>query len=160
MWDHGTQRGPRIADEVELVRIAHADHVRIGIDLHGAGLVVLGHELRVRKARPDREHRVAVLHELVAGPGAQQADRPGHERQVVGQDVLAEQRLGNTSPEQVGDLDQLRRRVPSALPDEYGDLAAGVQDVRRPPHLDLGRDSGRLVETDGGRDHLELVGRR
>src|SRR5690606_25923250 len=66
-----------VADEVDLVRVAQADHVRVDVDLHGPRLVQLGHELRVREAGADHQQGVALLHQLVGGAGAQQSDGAG-----------------------------------------------------------------------------------
>ena len=44
-----------------------------------------GQELRVREARADHQQRVAVRHQVPARLRAEQADRAGDERQVVGQ---------------------------------------------------------------------------
>ena len=62
----------------------------VHVDLHRPRLTVLGQELAVREVRPDDQQGVAVTHQLVAGPGAQQPDRACDERQVVGQHVLAQ----------------------------------------------------------------------
>ena len=50
-----------------------------------ARLALLRQPLRVREARADHEQRVAALHHVVARHRAEQADRAGHERQVVGE---------------------------------------------------------------------------
>ena len=122
--DQRAQRGGGVADEVDLVRVAHPDALAVDVDLHRAGLVELGQELGVGEARPDGQQRVAVPHHLVAGPGAQQADRAGDVGQLVGQHVLAQQRLGHAGAEQVGDLLQLGAGAAGALPGQDGDLAA------------------------------------
>lgn len=43
---------------------------KLGVDLHPAGLAVVGQELGVRESRADRQEGVAPAHRLVAGPGA------------------------------------------------------------------------------------------
>src|SRR5690606_36723452 len=50
-----------VADEVDLVRVAQADHVRVDVDLHRAGLVQFRHELGVREAGADHQQGVALL---------------------------------------------------------------------------------------------------
>src|SRR5271166_6748663 len=65
--DQGGQRGGRVPDQVDLVRIPHPDELAVDVDLDAAGLAELGQELRVREARAHGEQRVAVLHHLVAG---------------------------------------------------------------------------------------------
>ena len=86
-----------------------------------------GQELGVGEARADHQQRVAVLHQVPARLGAEQADRAGDEGQVVGQRRLAEQRLGDAGAEQVGDLDHLVGRAQGAGADQHRDPLAGVQ---------------------------------
>ena len=58
---------------------------------------------------------------------------PGHEREVVGERRLAEQRLGDAGAERVRDLQRPRRRRASApCADEHRDLLARVQDLGGP----------------------------
>ena len=102
--DQRPQGGGRVPDQVDLVRVAHPDELAVDVDLDPAGLVELRQELRVGEVRAHREQGVAVHHQLVARPGAEQADGPGHVRQLVGEHVLAEQRLGHPGAEQLGDL--------------------------------------------------------
>src|ERR1019366_7337897 len=83
----GKMIGMRYPYEVDLVRVAHPDHLAVDVDLHRPGLVEVRQELRVGEAGPDGEQRVAALHQLVAGPGTQQADRAGDVGQLVGQHV-------------------------------------------------------------------------
>ena len=71
--DQRAQGGRGVADEVDLVRVAHADQRRVEVDLHRPRLVERGHELGVGEARPDGEQRVAAHHHLVARPGARAA---------------------------------------------------------------------------------------
>ena len=59
----------------------------------------------------------------------EQADRAGDPRQVVGQHVLAEQRLRDARAEQVGDLLDLVGGAARALADEDRDLLALVEDL-------------------------------
>ena len=75
------QRLRRVADEVDLHRVAHADQPAVDVDLHAARLARLGQPLRVREARADHQQRVAALHHVVGRLGAEQADRAGHVRQ-------------------------------------------------------------------------------
>ena len=131
--DQRAQRRLGVADQVDLVRVAHPDPLARPVDLHGPRLVELGQELRVREVRTDRQQRVAVASSLARG-GTQQPDGAGDPGQVVGQDVLAEQRLGHARAE--------RRRPPrSALsthprapcPTSIATLLARVDDVRGAP---------------------------
>ena len=116
--DEAAQGRGRVADEVDLVGVPHPDLGAVDVDLDGAGLVELGHELGVGEAGPDGQQGVAAHHHLVAGAGAEQPDGPGHVGQLVGEDVLAEQRLGDTRAEQFGDLGDLVRGAAGALADE------------------------------------------
>ena len=81
-----------------------------------------GRNSGVGKARADHQQRVAVHHQVPARLGAEQADRPGDERQVVRDRGLAEQRLGDAGAEDLGDLDDLvgraraRPRRPASRP--------------------------------------------
>ena len=54
---------------------------------------------------------------------------------IVGQDRFTEQRLGNRCAQNFGGLQQLEPRARGALPGENGDLAAGVENLRRPRHI-------------------------
>ena len=132
MRQQGAQRGHHVADQVDLVGVAHPDELAVDVDLDAAGLVELRQELRVGEARADREECVAVLHHLVAGPGAQQPDRPGDVGQLVGEHVLAQQGLGHAGAEELGNLLEFAPRPAGALPGQDGDLAAGVEDLGGP----------------------------
>ncbi len=96
-----------VADEVDLHRVADAEHPAVEVDLHAARLALLRQELRVGEAGADHQQRVAVLHQSQLGRVPEQPDRAGDERQVVGHGCLAEQRLGDAGAEHVGDLDHL-----------------------------------------------------
>ena len=122
--DQGAQGGGGVADEVDLVRVAHPDELAVDVDLDPAGLAELRQELRVREVRAHRQQGVAVHHQLVARPGAEQADGPGHVGQLVGEHVLAEQRLGHPGAEQLGDLLELAPRAAGTLPGQDRDLAS------------------------------------
>lgn len=93
----------RITDKVDLKGVSQTHHGRIDVDLCRARLAELGQELCIRKAGPDHQQRVAVTHQLVRGTRAEQADRAGDIRQIVGEDVVGEQCL-SSGPE-------LRRRL-------------------------------------------------
>ena len=84
-----------VADEIQFHREANADHPAVDVDLHRAGLIELGQELHVREAGADHQERVAFHHHLVAWIRPQQPDGAGDEWEVVGQDVLPQQRLGD-----------------------------------------------------------------
>ena len=109
--------------------VADADHVGLDVDLDAACLAFLRQELRVREARADHEQRVAALHHVVARDRAEEADRAGHERKVVGEDVLAEQCLGDSGTEEVGDTLELLGGTAGALADEHRDLLPLVEDL-------------------------------
>ena len=117
------QRLARVADEVDLHRVADAEHARVEVDLHAARLARLGQELGVREAEPiiSSVSQPCIISSL--GLRAEQADRAGDERQVVGQHVAAVERLGDPGAEPLGDLDRPRRR-PRARPGRPGSRRA------------------------------------
>jgi len=158
--DQPLQGGLGITHEVLLVGVALPDEGPVQIDLDRPGLPELGHELGVGKVRADGQQRVAVHHQLITGPGAQQPDRPGDVRQLVGQHVLAEQRLGHTGSKQVGHLLELGPRPARALPDQHRHLAARVEQVGGTPDRRPLGDHLRAGHTQAGRHHLEGVRRR
>ena len=108
--DQLAQRLGAVADQVELHRVADPEHLAVDVDLHAAGLALLGQELRVGKARADHQQGVAAHHHVPARLGAQQPDRSRHPRLVVGHHGFAQQCLGHAAAEQLGDLGHLRRR--------------------------------------------------
>ena len=74
---------------VHLHRIADADHAAIDIDLNAPRLAFLREKFGIGKARSDHQKRIAFHHHVVAGFGAQQADRARDIWQVVGNSSLA-----------------------------------------------------------------------
>ena len=118
----GAQRLGGIADQADLHRKADRQHAGIDIDLHAARLAFLRQEFGIGKGRADHQQRVAFHHQVVARLGAEQADRAGDPRQIVGQRRLAEQRLGAAGGQAVGDRDHFvggaaaRRRRPASRP--------------------------------------------
>ena len=71
----------------------------VEVDLHAARLPSSGRNSVYGKLEPTISSVSQLLHQLVARLGAEQADRAGDERQVVGQRRLAEQRLGDAGAE-------------------------------------------------------------
>ena len=88
----------RIAVQVDLGRIADAEHRGVDVDLHAARMALLGQELRIGEAGADHQEGVAAHHQLVAGLGAQIADRARHPRQVVGRAPLPSSALAAPAP--------------------------------------------------------------
>lgn len=120
---------------------------------------LLRQPLRVREAAANHEQGVAALDHVVAGLTAEQADGAGDVGQVVGQDLPAEQRLGDSGAEQFGDLLHLGLRVRRALADEHGDLVARVEDVGGlAQFVEVGQDPG-PAPADAGEDGPVLPGR-
>jgi len=115
--------------KIDLDRIAQSEHRRVDIDLHRARLPVLGQKLRPGKTGADQQQCIAIAHHVGRGLGAEQPDRAGDERQIVGQHVLAEQGLGDPGADAVGDLDHLAGGAARAGADQDRDLFAGVEDV-------------------------------
>ena len=149
-----------IAVEADVHRVAQRQHPRRQVDLDAARLALLGEELGVRKARADHQQRVASGHELVARPGAEQADRAGHERQIVGDDGLAEQRLRDAGSEHVGDGEHLVGRSQGPGTHEHRHPLAGVQDLRGGTQIVLGRQDDAAVIADPGQGGAVLARRR
>jgi hypothetical protein len=127
--NQGLQRRPAVPHQAAFHGVAQADHLRVDVDLHPARLALFGQEFRVGKAGANHQQRVALVHHVEARPGADHADRAGHERYVVRHRHLAQQRLGDTGAQQLGHLDQFLRRPVRAGTGEDCDLVAGVQDV-------------------------------
>lgn len=81
-----------------------------------------------------------MRHQHAAGAGAEQADGAGHVRQVVGNRRLAQERLGHSGGQALGDRFQLPvraqgpgtgedRHAPAAIEDRRGGLQVGVARV-------------------------------
>ena len=155
--DQRAERGRRVADQVDLVRVPHPDVPAVDVDLHGPGLAEVGQELGVGEAGAHGQQRVAAPHQLVAGPGAEQPDRAGHVGQLIGQHILAEQRLGHPGAEQFGHLLQLGPGPAGALPGQDRDLAPGVEQLGGPADGLIAGHRDRPVDAQAGRHHLERV---
>jgi hypothetical protein len=132
--------------------------VRIDVDLDAPRLAELRQELRVGEGRADRQQGVAVAHQLVGRPGAQQADRAGDVGEFVAQRVLAEERLGDAGAEQFGDPLDLGPGPGGAQGDQDRHLVTGVEDVGGRAQGLLRRDRRPTAQAETGRHHLELVG--
>ncbi len=120
-----------VADEIDLHRIAQAQHVGLDVDLHAARLPFLRQEFGIGKARADHQQRVAFHHQFVARLGAEQADRAGDPGQVVGQRRFAEQRLGDAGSEPIGDRDHLVGGRSAPAPTSMATFLPRVQHVGR-----------------------------
>src|SRR5215217_5717194 len=125
--DQGSQGLLRITDEVDLHRVADADHLAVNVDLHASGLTRLRQPLRVREARADHEQRVAVLHHVVRGLGAEQAYRARYERQVVRERCPTVEGLRHPAPQDVGGLLHLLGSAERPGADQHGNLLTSVQ---------------------------------
>ena len=158
--DQLAQRVARVADQADLHRVADADQAAVDVDLHAARLARLGQPLRVGEARADHQEGVAAVHHLVARLRAEQADRAGHVRQVVGKDVAAVERLGDPCAEQFGDLLDLLRGLAGAGADEDRDLLAAVQQLGGAAHLLGRRDHARGLGVGGPGEDRAVAHRR
>ena len=127
--DERAQGGLGVSDQVQLVRVAHPDPLAGPVDLDRPGLVERRQELGIGEVRADGQQGVAAHHQLVGGGGAQQSDRSGHPGQLIGEHVLAQQRLCRAGTEQIGDLAYFLGTSSSALADQQRDLLAGVEDL-------------------------------
>src|SRR5438094_919574 len=150
------QRVARVAHEVDLHRIAHADHATIEVDLDAPRLALLRKPLRVRKARANHQEGVTALHHLVARPRPEQTDRAGYERQVVGHCGASVQRLGYASAENLCGLDHLVGRAERSLADQHGDLGPGVQHLGGAAQVLVMGNDARLTET-GPREERSML---
>jgi hypothetical protein len=149
----------RVALEIDFHRIAQAQLAPVDVDLHAARLLFLGQEFRIGKAGTDHQQRVAVLHQLPARVGPEQADGAGHERQFVGHRGLAEQCLGDPGAELLGGFDDFRRRVHRAGAGQDRDLFAGVQHLRRALQVVAGGHDVRPAVT-GAAEYAAVLARR
>ncbi len=77
------QGGFRVAHQVHFGGVAHPDERAVDIDLHPAGLIEIRQELAVEEIGSHDEQGVAIPHQFVAGPGAEQSDGAGDERRLV-----------------------------------------------------------------------------
>ncbi len=128
-----------VADESNLHRIAQVQHAWIDIDLHTARLAFFRQEFGIRKAGPDHQQGVAVIHQVPTRFGAEQSDRTGHERQIVRHGSLAEQCFRHTGTEQVRDFDDFIGRVQRAGADQHRDLATGIEYIGRERQIGIAR---------------------
>ena len=128
-----------VGDDRGLGRQPHPDQGRVDVDLHHAHLARGGQVLGVRERGADHEEGVAVLHDLLARPGAEQAQAAGGERVVVGDDHLPGQRLDDRGAERLGDGEHLVAGVPRPDPDQHRDLGAGVEHVGGAGQVCVGR---------------------
>jgi hypothetical protein len=69
---------------------------------------------------------------VVAGPGPEQPDRARDIGQVVGKHVLAQQRLGDTGSEQLGDLLEFRTGAAGTRASQDRHLLPGIEKLGRP----------------------------
>ncbi len=124
------QRVFAVAEQIQLHRIAQAQHSAIDIDLDATRLPFLRQEFRVGKCRADHQQRVALRHEIPARLGAEQTDRSGDERQIVGHGRLAEQRLCDSSAQKLCRFDQFLAGMQRTGAGQNRHLLAVVEDVR------------------------------
>jgi hypothetical protein len=123
------QHRPAVAEQVDLHRVAQAQHASGDIDLHAARLALLRQEFRIGKAGPDHQQRVAFLHHVPARLCAEKTDRTGDPRQIVRDSGLAEQRLGDAGTEFLGRLYHHIGRMERAGTDQHRNLAASIQHI-------------------------------
>ena len=121
------QCGGAVANQVQLHRIAQAGQRAVNVDLHAARTARLWQELAVRERRANHQQRVAVLHHVPRGFGAEEADAAGDKGEIVGHRRLAEQRFGDAGLQRLGDGNNLVRSGERAGADQHGNLAAGIE---------------------------------
>ena len=133
-WSKPRQQRPQsfrgVADEGDLHRVADRQHAGINVDLHATRLAFLRQKFGIGESGADHQQRVAFGHQPVAWLGAQQPDRAGHPREFVRQNRLAEQRLGASGGQPVGDGNDLVGRRHGAGTDQHRNLLAGVENLR------------------------------
>ena len=148
-----------VADEANLHGKADRQHAGVDVDLHAARGAFLGQEFGVREGGADHQQRVALHHHVVAGLGAEQADRAGDPWQIVGQHGLAEQRLGTARRQPVGDGDHLVGGTKRAGADEHRNLLAGIEHLRGAIEIGLARRDAGCAVADAGMQRAVGVGR-
>ena len=99
--DQGLQALFRIPDHRDLDRHPHPGPGRVGVDLHDPDFAGLGQVLGVGEVGADHEQRVAVLHQILTGPGTEQPDPADRVLGVVRDDRLAGQGLDDRRAEPV-----------------------------------------------------------
>ncbi len=144
-WDQCSQRLLRVADELDVHRVADADHPAVDVDLDAVRLALLRQPFGVREAGPDHEERVAVRHHLVARGRAEQADRTGDEGKVVGRAARPSSALATPAPRSSAASITSSWRLGGALPDEHRDSFAFVQHLGGPVQVGLGGQDPRLA---------------
>jgi hypothetical protein len=131
----GPQRLGAVANEVDLHRIADAEHAAVDIDLDRSRLPGPRQELGIRKAAAHHEQRVAAGHQVPARTGSEQTDGARDIWQVVWKRGLAQQRLGDACTKLLGYRDDLVGGLERASADEHRHLRPCVQHLGRPPEI-------------------------
>ena len=173
--DQGQQRfqdTPALADQADVRRKTQPDARRVNVNLDALGLARLGVELHVGEAAAGDNQGVALLHGVLRGGRAEQADAPRGEGTVVGDHALAEQGLDDRAAHFLGQLQDLLAGVQTAAPGQDGHLGAGVDQVRSLRQKGAGRqrrgggeqvgavlgDVGPGAGYVGGRPFLDVLG--
>ena len=128
----GQQRlknGLRVADQGRIHLVAQADARGVELDLNALRLTRLGQELHVRIAGADHDERVALLHRIDRGRGAEQAKAAGGVRAAIRQDGLAQQGLDHGAADGFGQLSHFFARARAPRPTMIVTLRAVVNDV-------------------------------
>ena len=149
-----------VPDQVALGRrVAHPQQPPVDVDLHRPARPLLGQPLGVGEARADHQQRVAAHHHVVAGLGAQQADRTGDEREIVRQRGPAIERFRDPRAQQLRHLDDLIGGVCRALADQDRHLLTGVENLGRALKVLVTGSDQRPAEPKG-REHGAMSARR
>ena len=101
-----------------------------------------------------------MLHQHAAGAGAEQADGAGHVRQVVGNRRLAQERLGHSGGQALGDRFQLPVRAQGPGTGEDRHAPAAIEDRRGGFQVGVARVGSRLDEAHRRHHVAVLVGWR
>ena len=147
LWLEERQQGPQrlgaIADELDLHRVAQAEHPRVDVNLDAPGLALLREELGVGEPGANHQQGVAAGHHVVAGRRPQPTDGAGDERQVVRQRGFAEEGLGHARTEDLSGLDDFRAGAQCPGADQDGNALPRVQHLGRAAQIIVLRHDAR-----------------
>jgi hypothetical protein len=124
------QRRRRVAHQSDIDREAEADPGGVVVDLHSHCLVGLRVVLDVGEAAADDQQRVALLERVLRGARAEEAHAARRPRAIVGQHVLAQERLGDDRAQPLGRRFEGVRRTPRPIPGQDDDPLPAFEDAR------------------------------
>src|SRR5205823_5509140 len=128
-WNQLAQSIAAVANQSDLYCISQSYAFGIEFDLNAPSLVWFRHELDIRERGTDYQQRVAILHCLLRGLGAEKANSASRVRTIVGHCRFAEQRLHDWSCQQFRRLLEFVGRVERSSSGQDRDLLSTVQDL-------------------------------